>query len=398
MWIDYIRKKLKILIATNTFPPNRDGVSGAASVMASAFLEKGWNVEIVTEPIVPAREALEWKGIPIYELQITGATKFPYPLVGEVDAYQRFLISGNWDVIIFHSYAWPLYLAVPILDKLKAQKILVSHGYGALQWIPAKKPPFGFAQLARSIVQSLRMLTWLKKIDRVVYLSERRDWKAFYDHLLASFIAHSGIRVIPNGVDSDARRVVSPRFRESLGVPKESFLFLCVANYSRRKDQGFAARAFRRAGITNATLVFIGSDFNEWSQKFQREDASSLQSHSSGRIIWLEKLDRESTLGAFAECDGFVLSADHEAQPIALLEAMREQKPWIARAAGCISEMPGGVCVHSEKEMANSMSKFSADPDFREALARKGRRAIEQLYNQESYNSSYIRLIEELTS
>ena len=365
--------------------------------MASAFLEKGWDVEIATEPITPAREAPEWKGIPIHEFKITGAPRFPYPLAGELEAYQRFLMAGNWDVIIFHSYAWPLYVAVTILDQLKARKVLVSHGYGALKWIPAKKPPFGFAQLGRNIARSLQMLTWLKKIDRVVYLSDRRDWKAFYDHLLASFIAYPGIRVIPNGVDSEARAPVSDRFRELIGVQKESFLLLCVANYSRRKDQGFAARAFRQAGITNATLVFIGSDFNEWSDKFQSEDIAWLHVRTSGKIIWLEKLDRETTLGAFAECDAFVLSADHEAQPIALLEAMREKKPWIARDAGCISEMPGGLCVHSEKEMARSIKLLTADPNLRESLGREGRRAIEQLYNRESYNSSYIRLIEEVT-
>jgi glycosyltransferase involved in cell wall biosynthesis len=387
---------MKILIATNTFPPNKDGVSEAASVMATSFLEKGWDVEIVTEPIVPTREALEWQGITIREFKIKGAQRFPYPLVGEVEAYQRFLMVGNWDVIIFQSYAWPLYAAVPFIDKLKAKKILVSHGYGALKWNPVKEFPFGLATLARSIFQSLWMLTWLKKIDRVVYLSERKDWKAFYDHLLASLIAHSGIEVIPNGVVLEAKGVASARFRESIGVPKESFLFLCVANYSRRKDQGFAVRAFRRAGIINATLVFIGSDFNEWSDKFQREDTATLNGRSSGRIIWLAKLDREATLAAFAECDAFVLSADHEGQPIALLEAMRELKPWIARDAGCISEMPGGVCVHSVAEMADKMRKITSDRELREALAREGRFSIEKIYNLESHNSSYIHLIKEL--
>ena len=366
--------------------------------MASAFLEKGWDVEIATEPVGPAREEPEWKGIPIHEFKVTGAPHFPYPLVGEVEAYMSFLLEGNWDVIIFHSYAWPLYVAVPILDKLKARKVLVSHGYGALKWNPSRKLPFGLVTLTRSIVQSLQMLTWIKKIDRVVYLSERKDWKAFYDHLLTSFIAHSGIRVIPNGVDLQSKAAASDRFRERIGIPKERLLFLSVANYSRRKDQGFAVRAFRRAGITNATLVFIGSDFNEWSYKFQREDTASLYGHSSGKIIWLEKLDRETTLGAFAECDAFVLSADHEAQPIALLEAMREHKPWIARDAGCISEMPGGVCVHSEQGMANAMSEFTTDPDFRESLARKGRHGVERLYNLESYIYSYTRLIEEITT
>jgi glycosyltransferase involved in cell wall biosynthesis len=388
---------LKILIAANTFPPNKDGVSEAASVMALAFLEKGWDVEVVTEPIIPSREVREWRGAVIHEFQITGSPRFPYPLEGDVEEYQRFLLAGEWDVIVFHSYAWPLYVAVPLLDELKARRVLVSHGYGALKWNPVRDFPFGLAFLAHSIALSMQMLTWIKKIDRVVYLTKRIDWKAFYDHRLASLTAHGGIRVIPNGIDPKVKAGASRRFRDSLGVPKDSFLCLCVANYSRRKDQGFAARAFRLAGIPNATMVFIGSDFNEWSEKFQREDAASSHQHSSGKVIWLEKMDRESTLAAFAECDAFVLSADHEAQPIALLEAMREQKPWIARDAGCISEMPGGICVRSEKKMAIAMQKLSSDRHLGETLAREGHHALENLFNSESYKSSYIRLVEELT-
>jgi glycosyltransferase involved in cell wall biosynthesis len=389
---------MKILISSGSFPPNKDGISEASSLMALAILEKGWDVEIATEPTVPLRQAYVWNGIQINEFKITTSSKFPYRLEGELELYQRFLMDGKWDVIIFHGYGWSIRSAVPVLNNLKAKMILVSHGYGALKWTPVNKFPFGLASLFRSIVQSLWILTWLKKIDRIVYLSKRKDWKSFYDHRLASMIAHSGIRVIPNGVDTDVRMSVLSQFRDSFGVPKESFLFLCVANFSRRKDQGFAARAFRKACIPNATLVFIGSDFNEWSDKFQKEDAESPHVDFSGRIIWLEKLDRQSTLAAFAECDAFVLSADHEAQPIALLEAMREQKPWIARDAGCISEMPGGICVGSEMEMAGAMRIVYNNKSFKEARAIEGRRAIEILYNLESYKSAYISLIQEITS
>jgi glycosyltransferase involved in cell wall biosynthesis len=390
--------KLKILITTQTFPPNKDGISEAASVLAAAFLKKGWEVEVATEPFYPAREKLCWHGATLNEFHIMGQPHILYPFKGEVYAYQQFLLSGKWDAIILQGYGWPLYAALPILHKLKSRKILVSHGYYALQWIPYNKFPFGLASLFNSIVLSLQMLTWIKKIDRVVYLSKRKDWKAFYDHLLASIINHSGIKVIPNGIDSEANELVTDRFRDIYKISKDSFLFLCVANYSRRKDQGFAARAFRKAGIPNATLVFVGSDFNEWSDKFQREDAKSLHEHPKGRIIWLEKLDRESTLAAFAECNAFVLSSDHEAQPIALLEAMRESKPWIARDAGCISEMPGGVCVYSESEMVEAMGKIFCDREYRETLGRAGRSAIERLYNLESYNYSYVNLAKEITS
>jgi len=366
--------------------------------MASAFLERGWEVEVSTEPIHPPREKLCWHGATLDEFHITGQPHLLYSFKGEVDAYQQFLLLGKWDVIIFHGYAWPLYAALPILDQLKSRKILVSHGYYALQWIPYHKFPFGLASLVNSIALSLQMLTWLKKIDRVVYLSSRKDLRAFYDHFIASLISHPGIMVIPNGVDS-GRHLRSARrtFRESLGVKADKFLFLCVANYSRRKDQVYAVRAFLRASLPNATLVFIGSEFNEWSKKFQREEMAFREIHTSGQIIWLEKIDRRSTIEAFAECNAFVLSANHEAQPIALLEAMREQKPWIARDAGCISDMAGGICVKSEKEMAEAMQTMASDPLLREVLSKDGRQAIELLYNRKSFNASYIDLIEKLT-
>jgi glycosyltransferase involved in cell wall biosynthesis len=387
---------LKILIATNTFLPNKDGVAEAASACATAFLEKGWHVDVATEPVNPLRDQQEWNGACIHEFSISGSTRSRDPFQGETEKYRSFLLSGQWDVIIFQSYAWPLHLAVPLLSDLKSKKILVSHGYGALVWTPVRRFPFGLASLASSALLSLKMLVWVKKIDRLVFLTKRRDFLSFYDHTLARLVRHPGIRIIPNGVEVHALYSGRRKFRDKIDVSPEEILFLCVANYSLRKDQGFAVRAFRQAAIPNATLVFIGSEFNEWSGKFQLEDHLSAKSGSMGKIIWLEKQDRDTTLSAFAECDLFVLSASHEAQPIALLESMREKKPWIARDAGCIPEMPGGICVRSEKEMAAAMVKLSSERDAREKLANAGRHAIEKRYNRESYNLSNIRLIEEV--
>jgi glycosyltransferase involved in cell wall biosynthesis len=90
------------------------------------------------------------------------------------------------------------------------------------------------------------------------------------------------------------------------------------------------------------------------------------------------------------------LSADHEAQPIALLEAMRESKPWIARESGCISEMPGGIFIKTEAEMTAEMQQLTADKDLRETLGEAGRNAIETVYKREKYEESYLRLVQDL--
>lgn len=387
---------LKILISTFTFPPNKDGVAEAASVMARAFLDRGWQVEIATEPVNPPRQLTLWEGMRIHEFRISGTPHFRHPFRGEMEAYREFLLNGSWDVLIFHAYSWPTYLAVPLLDGLRGKKILVSHGYGALVWVPSCRFPFGFGTLLDSLIRSLLMLGWLGKIDRVVYLSPRRDLKAFFDHTLARILRHPGIRVIPNGIDPEPGGRSGDAFRKAVNASPGQIVFLCVANYSRRKDQGYAARAFRRAAIPGSLLVFIGSEFNESYRAFRAEDAPWESASPPGRIVWLEKQDRKATLDAFAGCDIFVLSASVEAHPIALLEAMREGKPWIARNAGCIREMPGGLCVDSERAMANGMKRLADDPGLRAREGNRGASAVARDYTLKGYAKSYCNLLEEL--
>lgn len=387
---------MKILIAAFTFPPNKDGVSEAASVMALGFLAKGWEVEVATSTTAPARDNKLWHGIFIHEFEIKEDWHSKCAHSGDVNEYRKFLKHGGWDVIIFHAYLYSLYASIDILEKIPATKILVSHGFAALQWIRAKSFPWGLAAWLRSVCRALQMLTWIHKIDRIVYLSEKADLKGFFDHWIAKAINYQGRRVIPNGVDPKLRGMNPAGFREEYGISDKQIVFLCVANYSRRKDQGYAARAFRLAAIPNSVMIFIGSEFNNDSFRFMEEDNRLPFCEKSGRIIWLEKIDRARTLDAIAACNIFVISSDHEAQPIALLEAMRESKPWIARDSGCISEMPGGVCVCTEAALAQQMARLAAYPGLQAELGIQGREAVEKIYNRQRYIDSYCELVSEV--
>lgn len=389
---------MKILISSFTFPPNKDGVSEAAAVMAAGFLGKGWEVEIATSPTDPARNGFDWFGTKVHEFAIQGDSQRKHSYSGDVGIYRTFLQQGDWDVVICHAYLWSLYISLDILEKIQAKTILVSHGYPALQWVRVNRFPWGLWSLSWSIYRALEMCFWIRKIDRIVYLSDRADLRGFCDHWIAKALNHRGRRVIPNGVDPILKGANPDAFRRHHQISKDQIVFLCVANYSRRKAQNYAARAFRAAGISDAVMIFIGSEFNTDSIRFQEEDQRSLNYDKSGRIIWLEKIDRNTTLDAFAACDVFVISSDHEAQPIALLEAMRESKPWIARDSGCISEMPGGVCVHTEAEMSRKMTLLAAQPAFRHQLGSRGREAVEGTYNRQHYIDSYCSLISELFS
>jgi glycosyltransferase involved in cell wall biosynthesis len=390
---------MKILLATPTFPPFKDGVAQAAYTQARAFADEGHTVHVATEPHGDRPTKLSVDRICVREFNIVGSPHFRDPYRGETTEYIQYLHAESWDAIVFHSYLWPLLLASPHLSRLRCKKILTSHGYGALLWTPVRRFPFGLGSLLLSFARSLKMLRWYKQLDRIVFLDSKVDGRAFYDHFLAKVCRHRGIRIIPNGVDiSEIQSAVPPRdFLGFYGIPRTKHLFLCVANYSWRKDQGFALRAFREASIPDSTLVFIGSEFNECSSAFQQADTDSLSHGSSGKVYWLEKVSREHTLGALQACDIFILSANHEAQPIALLEAMSYAKPWIARDAGCIDRMEGGLCIKSVSGMAKAMRLVASDSVLQARLGRSGRHAVEEVYSSSRYSRAYCALLSEVT-
>jgi glycosyltransferase involved in cell wall biosynthesis len=387
---------MKILIAAFSFPPNLDGVAMAAATMASGFADAGHQVTILTTPVVMGRETKFWRNLPVHEFIITGRGQIKRPYGGEIREYQKFLLSGAWDVIIFHSYEWPLRLALEFMDSLPGKKVLVSHGHSGCQWVKFPRFPWGLGVWTNNLWDAVKMVFWVRKIDHVVYLSKTQNFSEFFDHLLIKWSGYRKYSVIPNGVLPVAEALTGASFREKYDIHEDTFVFLCVANYSRRKDQGFAARAYRQAKISNSILIFIGTEFNESSDLFQKDD-SKCDTHSThGRILWLEKQTREDTLKAFKECDVFVLSSNHEGLPIEILEAMRECKPWISRRSGCVDSIPGGLIIKTECEMACAMQRIAGSSQVRHELGESGSSAARSTYNLDCYVKSYIELLSSL--
>jgi len=75
---------------------------------------------------------------------------------------------------------------------------------------------------------------------------------------------------------------------------------------------------------------------------------------------------------------------------------MSFSRPWIARAAGCISEMPGGIVVQNTTAMAEAMLRLAKDSELRAKLGRSGFTAAQEVYNKNKTASSWIKLVEDL--
>ena len=154
-----------------------------------------------------------------------------------------------------------------------------------------------------------------------------------------------------------------------------------------------ALRAFRHARLENANLVFIGSEFNEYSAALQQLDNQLKREFGAGRVMMLEKISREMTCAAYREADLFVLSAKAETQPIVLLEAMASKTPWISTDVGCVAELPGGIVARSESELAREMKALLDSPERRNQLSDEGWAASQETYDWERVINTYNTLL-----
>jgi len=385
---------LKILITTFTYTPNADGCAAAAAVLARGLARRGHEVIVATE-FHPHRLPDGPDANPrVVQFKLTGTSNWRVGVQGETAAYQDFLRQFDGDLIIFENWdAWCTMLAEPLLSQLPAKKILISHGYTTHVWIPQPKFPWGLGVWLGGLPLLFRSPWLLRRFDQLVVLSERRDFGRFLDHRMARWTGFKKVSIIPNGAFArEFNDPALPDLRKEFGIGP-GLLLLCVANYSDRKNQMLAVRAFRRAQLKDATLVFVGSEFNDYAEQARRQDAELQTEFPAGRVVWLEKLTRAQTCAAYCAADLFVLAAKAETQPIVLLEAMASQTPWLSTDTGCVSELPGGLVARSEDELVKKMRELASSPALRQKLMAEGWAACQQTYDWEQVVAAYDRLI-----
>jgi len=126
---------------------------------------------------------------------------------------------------------------------------------------------------------------------------------------------------------------------------------------------GYAA-----AKIPNSVLVFIGPVLNDYAMELKR-----IAGDIKGGVLILDNLSRKEVEASIKECDVAVLGSKSEMQPIFLLEAMSEGKPWICPQVGSVDELDGGIiCTRSVAGIADALTKLTA-PQLRATLGAQGK-------------------------
>jgi glycosyltransferase involved in cell wall biosynthesis len=360
---------VKILHTCESYWPEVCGVQEAVQCISEGLVARGHEVTVATS-YSAGRTSDVHNGVRIEQFDVRGRSLRGYR--GDVRAYQKFIRSSGCDLMLnYAAQQWSADLVFPLLHQLRCAKVFLPCGFSAIHnW---KWRPYFWV-----------MPRVLRRYDAVVYLSEGYQDKAFGDR--------HGIRhyqVIGNGAREEEFSTPRGGFRDKYGIAADR-LFLSVSNYGELKNQRLVLEAFRRAGLPGTTLVFIGSEMNQYAGLLAGE------AEAMGNVRVLAGIPRGDLVAAYHDADLFLFGSRTECFPLVIVEAMASGTPFISTDAGCVSDLPGGVVVAGVGEMTETIRRLSLDEEARLDLARSGRAAWEARYTWARIVNQYERLYERL--
>lgn len=315
---------MKILHTVEFYYPSKGGSQEVVRQLSERLVKLGHDVTVATTKLQERAENII-NGVTIKEFSISGNYVRGYE--GELQAYTDFILHSDFDLIMnYAAQQWATDLCLPVLKKIKAKKVLVPCGYSGL-FLNAYRDYFD------------KMKGWLKLYDASVYLSSNyRD---------INFAKENGIvncRVIPNGCGMD-EFYIAPNINiyKELKISEESFIILHVGSHTGLKGHKELMRIFKKADISNTTLLIIGNVIDSKCMKSCEHTAwlynRSFRACLKGNRIIVGDLSRETTVAAYHAADLFLFPSNIECSPLVLFEAAASRTPFLTTDVGNSQEI-----------------------------------------------------------
>jgi len=387
---------MKIFHAVESYYPALGGMQEVVKQLSERLVKAGHEVTVLTRHH-PGREFTELNGVQIKSFKIEGNPK--QAKTEEELRYVNFLRHNDADVIgFFAAQQWATDLALPILKEIKAVKVSVPTGYSGLYW-PDFKQYFE------------DMKTYIHGYDMNVYLSD--------DYRDINFARENGVTrcvLIPNGAGEDEfLSNQNINVRKELGIPQQHAIILHVGSYSGWKGHEEAIQIFLKSGISNATLLMIGNNYEAFKFKWLREPGLALRylaARLSGRKrIIFKYFNRPFTVAAYKQADVFLFPSNIECSPIVLFECAAAGLPFLSSDSGNAPEIAGwtggGLILPTRKddngfsfvkvdEAAGILAKFFNNTGQREEMGRRAFEVWKQKYSWEVIAKTYEDLYKKL--
>lgn len=351
---------MRILHTVEFYEPRRGGAEEVIKQLSERMVLHGHEVTVATT-YHPSRTSGYIQGVRIEQFRLSGnAAKGIRGDKEEVRRYQDLLTQGFDVVVNYAAQNWPTDLALDVLYRITAKKVLVPCGYSGLH-----NPLYAayFAQLPEK----------LKQYDALVYMS--------FDYQDKQFGDEHGVRdkavYIPNGAGEEFVELPMYNFKYKLDI-QTPYVALCVSNHYLAKGHRFVIEAFRAMNRKDTTLVIIGkplvsSGIKRTLGHFVLDYCRCFWSSLTKKNIRLVSTDdRRLILSAYAAADVFLSGSSVECAPLVMYESFASKTPFITRPAGNVADHKEVLkIVETPAEMARVANYILDDSETARDIAER---------------------------
>ncbi|MFN5152938.1 MAG: glycosyltransferase family 4 protein [Gemmatimonadota bacterium] len=350
---------MRLLLCSDTYPPQVNGVSVVSALMAEGLRDRGWQCATVV-PAYPAslRSPLDAPRIPRFDLPsvpmpIYPALRLPWPSRRTVreafDAWAPDLVYCATEFVIGRlAAAEARRRGVPLVSAFHTDFGRYAAAYG-VPWL-RRAVEANVAAFQRRAALTLTPSTPAMATLRAAGVTRAEIW---------------GRGVEPTRF-TPTRRSLALREALSLGP---AFTFLYVGRLAPEKTVALVLRAFAAlAGslAPGAVRLIVAGD---------GPSLPALRRQAGPGVTFLGSLERDHDLPTlFASCDAFVFASETETLGLVVLEAMASGLPVIAASAGGVAdhlrdEVNGLAFASGDKSaMLAAMCRLVRDRALRERL------------------------------
>lgn len=387
---------MKILHTVEYYFPSIGGAQEAVKQISEGLIKRGHEVTVATT-YLPNREKHNINGVIIEDFPISGNAVRGFS--GDTESYQKFLLESDFDIMMnYAAQQWTTDLALPILDKISTKKVLVPCGYSGLY----NREYTDYFE---------RMKNWINKYDKCVYLSN-----SYRDINFARSVGANNDVVIPNGAAEEEFIEKSDiDIKKMLNIPENHFLVLHVGSHTGLKGHEEAITIFKKARITQATLLIVSDNLNTkcaknchfLAKKYKWNPFSKL----SDKNIIVTPLSRDETIAAYKQADLFLFPSNIECSPIVLFECMASKTPFLTTDVGNASEIiegtgageilptikfKSGYCTAEINSSAKMLQNLFDDFDLRQRMETSGYQAWKNKFTWDKISKRYEEVYEKI--
>lgn len=366
---------MRILLTAHRFWPHVGGTEMAVGSLARRFAARGHEVTVATsaEEGSPLEEERDGYAIERFELRRVAGFRVPPP------EYRELVLSRSHDLVHMHGQRiWSSDFLFPYLRKARSPIVFTAHGFA--QWHRRRVPIVDAAYYHQVLPRALRHASAIVALTR----EEKDD--------LVRFGAQEDKVVrIPDGYEPAEFGALPEGFRARYGFGRDERLLLYAGGFYANKR---VDRLVEAAAGLDATLVVLGTDADG-----TRARTEKLATERGARLRVLGRVPREDVLGAYRECDVFVLGSDFEGFGLVLLEAMAAGLPFVSTPCGAAEELAalgGGLVAPDVEGMRAAVAGLLADEPRRRAMGAKGKAAA-PAYGWDAVADRYLELFAQVT-